>query len=65
MKPDLVFAMPKPYSVPADGVIEYTYIVVPSGFTKDTWVTAAEILPGNRQVTHHVIAFVRRLGRSG
>ena len=62
MKPDLVFAMPKPYSVPADGVIEYTYIVVPSGFTKDTWVTAAEILPGNRQVTHHVIAFVRPPG---
>ena len=62
MKPDLVFAMPKPYSVPADGVIEYTYIVVPSGFTRDTWVTAAEILPGNRQVTHHVIAFVRPPG---
>ncbi|HXB21539.1 MAG TPA: hypothetical protein VNV88_09160, partial [Candidatus Solibacter sp.] len=62
VKPDLVFAMPKPYSVPADGVIEYTYVVVPSGFTKDTWVTAAEILPGNRQVTHHVIAFVRPPG---
>src|SRR5205807_2041267 len=62
VKPDLVFAMPKPYNVPADGVIEYTYIVVPSGFTKDTWVTAAEILPGNRQVTHHVIAFVRPPG---
>jgi hypothetical protein len=62
VKPDLVIAMPKPYSVPADGVIDYTYIVVPSGFTKDTWVTAAEILPGNRQVTHHVIAFVRPPG---
>ncbi len=62
IKPDLVFAMPKPYSVPPDGVIEYTYIVLPTGFTKDTWVTAAEILPGNRQVTHHVIAFVRPPG---
>ena len=62
IKPDLVFAMPKPYNVPSDGVIEYTYIVVPTGFTKDTWVTAAEVLPGNRQVTHHVIAFVRPPG---
>ncbi|HLJ27102.1 MAG TPA: thiol-disulfide isomerase [Candidatus Angelobacter sp.] len=62
IKPDLVFAMPKPYSVPSEGVIEYTYIVVPTGFTKDTWVTAAEVLPGNRQVTHHVIAFVRPPG---
>jgi len=59
IKPDLIFAMPKPYNVPAEGVVEYTYIVIPTGFTKDTWVTAAEILPGNRKVTHHVIAFVR------
>ncbi|HEY6274189.1 MAG TPA: thiol-disulfide isomerase, partial [Terriglobales bacterium] len=50
IKPDLVFAMPKPYSVPPDGVIDYTYIVIPTGFTKDTWVTAAEVLPGNRQI---------------
>ncbi|HEY6305347.1 MAG TPA: thiol-disulfide isomerase [Candidatus Angelobacter sp.] len=62
IKPDLVFAMPKPYEVPPEGVIEYTYIVIPTGFTKDTWVTAAEVLPGNRQVMHHVIAFVRPPG---
>jgi len=62
IKPDLTLAMPKPYSVPAEGVIEYTYIVLPTGFTKDTWVTAAEVLPGNRKVTHHVIAFVRPPG---
>jgi hypothetical protein len=62
IKPDIIFPMPKAYEVPADGVVEYTYIVVPSGFTKDTWVTAAEILPGNRAVTHHVIAFVRPPG---
>jgi hypothetical protein len=62
IKPDVIFAMSKPYSVPAEGVIEYTYIVLPTGFTKDTWVTAAEVLPGNRKVTHHVIAFVRPPG---
>jgi hypothetical protein len=62
IKPDLILAMPKPYTVPADGVVEYTYVVIPTGFTKDTWVTAAEILPGNRQVMHHVIAFVRPPG---
>jgi mono/diheme cytochrome c family protein len=62
IKPDLIFAMPKAYEVPAEGVIEYTYMVLPTGFTKDTWVTAAEVLPGNRKVTHHVIAFVRPPG---
>lgn len=62
IKPELVFALPKPYEVPASGILEYTYIVVPTGFTKDTWVTAAEVLPGNRKVVHHVIAFVRPPG---
>jgi len=60
--PDKVFAMSQPYHVPANGVIEYTYFVIPTGFTKDTWVAAAEVLPGNRKVVHHVIAFVRPPG---
>jgi hypothetical protein len=62
IKPDMIFPMPKPFEVPSDGVIEYTYIVIPTNFTKDTWVTAAEVLPGNRSVMHHVIAFVRPPG---
>jgi hypothetical protein len=37
---------------------------VPTGFTKDTWVTAAELRPSNRAVVHHVIAFVRTPGSS-
>jgi hypothetical protein len=57
--PDKVFSIPQPYNVPADGVIEYTYYVIPTGFTQDTWVSAAEVLPENRKVVHHVIAFVR------
>ncbi len=62
IEPDKVFAMPKPYEVPSEGVIEYTYFVIPTGFTEDTWVAAAEVLPSNRKVVHHVIAFVRPPG---
>jgi len=62
IKPDVVFEMPKPYTVPKDGTIEYTYFVVPSGFTQDTWVTDAEIRPGNRAVVHHVSVYVRPPG---
>jgi len=36
--------------------------VVPSGFTQDTWVTDAEIRPGNRAVVHHVSVYVRPPG---
>lgn len=61
-KPDMVVEMPKPYDIPAQGTIEYTYYVVPSGFTEDKWITAAEIRPGARALIHHVIVFVREPG---
>jgi hypothetical protein len=61
-KPDMVVEMPKPYDIPATGTIEYTYYVVPSGFTEDKWITAAEIRPGARALIHHVIVFVREPG---
>jgi hypothetical protein len=58
-KPDLVFQLPQPFNVPASGVVDYQHIIVPSGFTKDTWVQAAEVRPTDRSVVHHIIAFVR------
>ena len=58
-KPDLVINMPEAFAVPAEGTIDYQYLVIPTGFTEDRWVQAAEIRPGNRAVVHHVIAFVR------
>ena len=61
-RPDAVFEMPHDFDVPAAGTIEYQYIVIPSGFTKDTWVQAAEARPGNRKLVHHIIAFVREPG---
>ena len=62
IKPDVVIEMPKPYNVPGRGTIEYTYFVVPSGFTKDTWVIDAEVRPGNRTVVHHGSVHIRPPG---
>jgi hypothetical protein len=58
-KPDRVIEMPASFSVPSEGTVDYQYVVIPGGFTQDTWVQAAEVRPGNRAVVHHVIAFVR------
>ncbi|HEY6274582.1 MAG TPA: thiol-disulfide isomerase [Terriglobales bacterium] len=58
-KPDRVLEMPIAYNVPAQGTVDYQYIVIPGGFTEDTWIRAAEVRPGNRKVVHHVIAFIR------
>lgn len=61
-QPDRVIEMPMAYKVAAEGTIDYQYIVIPGGFTQDTWVRAAEVRPGNPAVVHHVIAFVRPPG---
>ena len=58
-QPDqVVYMSEKPYQVPADGVVKYQYFSVDPGFTEDKWITAAEIIPGNRAVVHHVIVFM-------
>lgn len=62
-KPDKIFAMDsKPFKVPADGVLDYKYYSVSTGFKKDMWVRAAECRPGNRAVVHHIIVFVKAPG---
>lgn len=61
-QPDMVVEMPRPYTVPASGTVEYTYYIVPTGLTEDKWVTMSEARPGNRAVVHHIIAFVREPG---
>ena len=60
--PDAIFDMPKAYDVPAGGTIEYTYVIVPSGFQEDRWMSSAEVRPGNRAVVHHANVYVREPG---
>jgi len=56
IKPDIVVQGPT-YEVPAhpkNDVVEWISYVVPSGFTKDTWITSVEIKPEHPEVTHHM-----------
>ena len=58
-RPDMVFELPDEIDVPAEGVVPYRYYQVPTNFTDDKWIQAAEIRPGNRSVVHHVIVFLQ------
>lgn len=59
-QPEEVFEMRgEPYLVPRDGVVDYQYFVVDPGFTEDKWVSAAQVVPGARDVVHHAIVFIR------
>lgn len=58
--PDLVLKMrDRPFRVPATGTVEYQYFVVDPHLEQDTWVSASQVIPGNRQTVHHCIIFVR------
>ncbi|HEV1286404.1 MAG TPA: thiol-disulfide isomerase [Bryobacteraceae bacterium] len=61
-KPDLIIQMPQAYEVAAKGEIEYTYFVIPSGFTEDRWVQQVEVRPSDRTVVHHAQVFLREPG---
>ena len=58
-RPDRVIQMPKPVAIPARGDIEYTYEIVPTGFTEDKWVQMSEIRPSSRQHVHHAVVYIR------
>jgi peroxiredoxin len=60
-KPDKVFTMARPFTVPAKAPkkgLSYQHIVVETDFDRDVWVSAAEAKPGNYAVVHHIIVYV-------
>jgi hypothetical protein len=61
-KPDAVVEMPTAVEVPASGTVDYTYMVVPTGFTEDKWIERVEVRPGAKSVVHHIVMLVRPPG---
>jgi len=61
-RPDAVVTIPRPFTVPATGIVEYQYFDVDPGFTEDRWISAAEVRPSNRAVVHHCNVFLRPPG---
>lgn len=62
-KPDVILTMGPVISVPKDGVIPYRYFAVPTNFTEDHYVQAAEIHRGTPSIVHHVIVTIREPGQ--
>jgi hypothetical protein len=58
-RPDRVVQMPSAVSLPATGDVEYTYEIVPTGFTEDKWVQMSEIRPSSREHVHHAVVYIR------
>ncbi|MBI3654617.1 MAG: thiol-disulfide isomerase [Acidobacteria bacterium] len=58
-KPDVVLSMEKDWVVEVNAPDNYINFWIPTNFKEDKWIQAAEIMPGNRKVVHHVIAFIQ------
>jgi hypothetical protein len=56
-EPDLVYTVPA-QAIPATGVVDYRYVPVDLDLDEDVWISAMEFVPGDRQVLHHVIAYL-------
>jgi cytochrome c553 len=56
-QPDAVVTIPK-QKLEGSGPDQYMYITVPTNFTEDKWVVAAELRAGNRKIVHHAHVFV-------
>ncbi len=64
-EPDqVIYLADKPVDVKAEGVEPYRHFVVDPGFAEDKWVKLAECMPGNRQVVHHIIVYIKPPGAS-
>ena len=57
IKPDVVLTIPE-FTVAGGSQDDYEYIYVPTNFTEDKWVQAAEVVPGDRRVVHHATVSV-------
>ena len=58
-QPDEVFYMTEePFTVQAQGTIDYQHFIVDPGWKETKYITAAEARPGNKSVVHHILVFI-------
>ncbi|MHB1561704.1 MAG: redoxin domain-containing protein [Isosphaeraceae bacterium] len=57
-RPDLVLEMPQAIEIPAEGSMPYQVVEIDPKLTRDVWVSAAQVRPGNPTVVHHVVVLV-------
>jgi copper type II ascorbate-dependent monooxygenase-like protein len=60
--PDHVLTMPEPVTPDFGSGDVYRCFVLPTSFAEDRYVSAVEVLPGVREMVHHVILFVDTAG---
>jgi copper type II ascorbate-dependent monooxygenase-like protein len=61
--PDLVLAMPKNFTPPADRD-EYRCFSIPVQSNNDLWISTVDFRPGDRATVHHILPYIDTTGAS-
>ena len=61
--PDMVIQMPQVFDVPRTKDL-YRCFVIPTDFDTQQFVSAVQVVPGNRQIVHHVILYIDTTGNA-
>jgi hypothetical protein len=56
---NLVLSASSALSIPANSVIDYQFIVLPTALKEDRWVRGVRIRPSDRGVVHHAVLYAR------
>lgn len=51
--PDASFTMTRPFTIPDKGIEEFRFFNVPTGLSKDYYLSGVEFIPGNPRYVHH------------
>ena len=65
IRPDAVYGMARPFTVPADGVLEYQRFIIDPQIRNERLIKAVQIRPGNHAVVHHAGIALRPRGQEG
>jgi len=60
--PDIVFTMPEPYHLPAEGADVLRNFVIPLKLPEGKYIRAVEYRPSNRRIVHHAVLGMDRTG---
>jgi hypothetical protein len=59
-RPDLIVKMPHRVAIPAGGLLDYSFQIVPTHFATGRWVQMAEALPSLRANVLQILVVIRR-----
>jgi hypothetical protein len=60
--PDVTLAMPQSFTPEIGGDVYRCFVLPETGLSEDTYLSAIDVMPGNRQIVHHVIIFADTTG---